>query len=258
MSFVAVMLCALAFTLAFKDLIRKAPVLFYGAALALSALYAISGVVSYPVDFKLLLFFLTQKGTLATALFIVVMYIGVFRDVDFVRHRLLPVRAQLSIVASILILGHVVKYAFSFATSMGMLSPVLQIGLGAGVVAFWLMVPLAITSVQAIKKAMSAGVWVVLQKWAYLFYGLVYAHLALLLAPSALSGVDGTSAEGFVVYTVLFGGYAALRVAKAVLDRRKTVERQRDKGDSLIDEAPAPSSPNSPFGVFGRIPNSEK
>ncbi|WP_304426584.1 hypothetical protein [uncultured Adlercreutzia sp.] len=235
MDFVLVLIGTLVFVMVFKDALRKLPGLFYGLALVLSFLYAITGAVAFPVDFKLLLFSLIQKGTLATALFIIVMYMGVFRDVAFVKHRLMPTRAPLSIIACILILGHVIKYAFSFATTMGMMTTMAQVGLALGVLAFWLMIPLGISSLQAVKKKMSTASWLALQKWAYLFYGLVYVHLAVLLGPPAFSGAGAASRESLVVYTVLFGVYAVLRVGKAIMDKHKEQTLREGAAGCLFD-----------------------
>lgn len=218
MSFLAVLIATLAFVAVFKDIVRKIPAILYLLALALSVLYVATSYVVFPHWLKMLLFLLMQKGTLATALFVIVMYMGVFRDVDFVKHRLMPLRATLSIVACILVLGHVAKYLSAFAPTFVSLNAVLQVGLVVAIVCFALMLLLGITSFQRVKHCMSATSWVNLQKWAYLFYGLVYVHLVLLLAPSAASAVDNTASISILVYTVVFGLYAVLRVGKALKD----------------------------------------
>lgn len=222
MSFLAVLVCVVAFVLVFKDALRKLPILFYVLAFVLAGVYAATGFYDFSVDFKLLLFFLMQKGTLATALFVVVMYMGVFRDVGFVKHRLMPVRATLSIIACILILGHIVKYCLSFASALGSTTLFVQVGIMLGMLAFWLMIPLGITSLQVVKRRMTSSAWISLQKWSYVFYALVYVHLACLLAPSALSVSSGSSAESLLVYTLVFGLYGILRVAKALRDKQAT------------------------------------
>ena len=219
MSFIGVLIFTLLVVVICKDAIRKAPAVFYVLALVLSCLYVSTAYVDYPLDFKMLLFTLMQKGTLATALFVVVMYMGVFRDVHFVQHRLMPTRAALSITACILILGHVGKYLIAYLPVFDRLSPEIMTGLIIAIACFMLMIPLGVTSFQAVKRRMNAGAWVKLQKWAYLFYALVYAHLVVLLAPAALSGADGTSAEDIIVYTAVFGAYAVMRTGKAIRDR---------------------------------------
>ena len=83
-----------------------------------------------------------------------------------------------------------------------------------------LLLVLGVTSLQGVKRRMDAGTWKRLQKWAYVFFGLVYVHLMSILLPSALA--QGMTARvSIAVYTVLFGLYAALRIARAVLDRKQ-------------------------------------
>ena len=61
--------------------------------------------------------------------------------------------------------------------------------------------------------------WKRLQRWAYVFFGLVYVHLMLMLAPAASRGGEAAVAS-VAVYTVVFGAYAVLRVRRALVDRR--------------------------------------
>ena len=227
MSFLIVLICTLIFVAVFKDAIRKAPVVFYILALVLSCLYISTAYVNYSVNVKLAFFTLMQKGTFATAIFVIVMYMGVFRDLDFVKHRLMPTRAPLSIIACILILGHVGKYLLSYLPVFGVVSSTIQAGLIISIICFILMVILGVTSFQAIKRRMNANAWVKLQRWAYLFYALVYVHLVVLLAPSAMRG-GSSSWTTIIIYTVIFGIYAILRIGKALLDRkRRTSESAR-------------------------------
>ena len=61
--------------------------------------------------------------------------------------------------------------------------------------------------------------WKRLQRWAYVFFGLVYVHLMLMLAPAASRGGEAALVT-VAVYTVVFGAYAVLRVRRALIDRR--------------------------------------
>ena len=224
MNFILVLVVTCAFTIAFKDVIRKYPAVLYAIAAILSCLYVATSYVTFPQDFKMVLFLLMQKGTLSTALFVIVMYMGVFRDVGFVKKRLMPTRATLSIAACILILGHVAKYCLTFMERFALLSITIQVGIIVALVCFALMLVLGITSLQSVKHHMSAISWVKLQKWAYLFYALVYVHIVILLAPSATTGTDTTAFSSIVVYSVIFGAYAIMRIGKALLDRKNIEE----------------------------------
>ena len=220
MTFLAVLAGTTAFCLVCKDLIRAYPAAFYVVALSLSLMYAVTSHVSFPFWLQQMLFLLMQKGTLATALFVVVMYMGVFKGHDLVKHRLMPTRATLSIMACILVLGHVAKYLGAYLARFGALSGVIRSGLVVAIACFALMLVLGATSFQAVRRRMSGEGWARLQKSAYVFYALVYAHLVLLLLPSAMSGAGGgNAAQSIAVYTVVFGVYAVLRAGKAVRDQ---------------------------------------
>ena len=219
MRFALVLLGTAVFCFACKDAIRKAPWAFYVLALVLSGMYAVTGYVDYPYWLQRSLFILMQKGTLATAFFVVVMYIGVFDGIEFVKQRLKPTRAALSIMGCILILGHVVKYLLAFLPRMGELGGALAASIWVAIGLFVLMLVLGVTSFQAVKRAMSASSWIKLQKWAYLFYGALYVHIVLALLPAASRG-SAAAVESVVVYSVVFVLYAVLRVGKAIRERK--------------------------------------
>ena len=85
---------------------------------------------------------------------------------------------------------------------------------------FALLVVLGVTSFNVVKKRMKKETWKRVQLLAYPFWGLVYVHLLLMLVPSALRG--GAPAQMAVaVYSVVFVGYAVLRIRRAAVDRRK-------------------------------------
>lgn len=220
MRFVIVLLCVALFCFICKDAFRKAPWVFYILALVLSGMYAVTSFVDYPYWLQRSLFLLMQKGTLATAFFVVVMYIGVFDNIELVRQRLKPARAAISIVGCILILGHVVKYLLAFLPRLLGLTGTLQASIWLALALFALMLVLGVTSFQVVKRAMSASSWIKLQKTAYIFYGALYVHILLILMPAALKG-SGTAIESVIVYSVVFVVYAVLRIAKAIRDKRK-------------------------------------
>lgn len=78
---------------------------------------------------------------------------------------------------------------------------------------------LGVTSFGFVKKHMRTESWKRLQRWAYVFFGLVYVHLMLMLAPAASRGGEAALVT-VAVYTVVFGAYAVLRVRRAFVDRR--------------------------------------
>lgn len=223
MTFLVVLACTVAVVFALKSAIAKAPAVWYALAAVLVALYLAGTQGLLPAAAKGALFLLLQKGMLAVALFTVVMFIGAFPRESKVRHRLAPIRAELSIIACILICGHVVVYGMSYAArvlGVGVLDPFVAAGLAVGAVLVVLLAVLGVTSLARVKARMSKRRWKRVQKWAYAFFALVYVHVIAMLLPSALSG--GTVAvQGVAAYTALFGIYAVARVSRAVVDGKR-------------------------------------
>lgn len=222
MAFAIVLICTAAASFALKPAIKKVPWAWYAASVLLVAAYiaGVRGVLPAWADGAV--FLLMQKGTLATALFVVVMFIGVFPQDSKVRRRLGPIRAELSIVACILILGHVIAYGMSFLPRMfgaGHVAPFAFAGICIALVLVVLGAVLGVTSLGSVKARMSARAWTKVQKLAYAFYALTFLHIVAMLAPSASAG--GVAAvQGITVYSVVFVGYAVARIARAVLDKR--------------------------------------
>ncbi|MEF9876498.1 MAG: hypothetical protein RR772_06270 [Gordonibacter sp.] len=163
-----------------------------------------------------------QKCMLPLALFAVVMFIGVFARDSKVGSWLRPVRAELSIIAWILSLGHMTVYLMSYVPRVlagGSLGGNVALSFVVALVLFALLLMLGITSFNGVKKRMKADSWKRVQLLAYPFFGLIYVHVLLMLLPSALHG--GVAAQVSVaVYTMVFGTYAVLRVVRAVRDRK--------------------------------------
>ena len=115
--------------------------------------------------------------------------------------------------------------------------------LGALVVALALLVlllVLGVTSFGFVERRMRTESWKRLQRWAYVFFGLVYVHLLLMLLPSALHG--GLAAQASVaVYSVVFVGYALCRVGRALADKRAedAVSASNDLTPAISDEPEA-------------------
>lgn len=71
----------------------------------------------------------------------------------------------------------------------------------------------------AVKRRMTRRAWTAAQRLSYLFSGLVFVHLMLMLAPAAMSGGLEVLISA-AVYTALFSGYAAARTVRAYLDAK--------------------------------------
>lgn len=220
MDFLLVFICTVVAAFALRNPIKKVPVAFYTLAVAVSVLFIAAEFLPMPRAVWSALFLLVQKCMLALALFAVVMFIGVFDRDSRVGKWLRPIRAELSIIAWILSLGHMAVYLASYLPRLG------GVGKGAVLVAFVvalvlfvLLLILGVTSFNVVKKRMKKDTWKRVQMMAYPFFGLVYLHLMLMLLPPALHG--GAAAQASVaVYSVLFAAYAILRVRRAMIDRK--------------------------------------
>ncbi|MDO4400485.1 MAG: ferric reductase-like transmembrane domain-containing protein [Coriobacteriia bacterium] len=220
MDVIIALLLSFVFAYACAGVLKKHPVPFYIAFALVGAVY-ISGVLgsTAPAAELALLPFL-RRASLAFCLFSVVMFVGVLPESSALRHRLAPVRGQLSLLATILIIVHVLGYAANYLATVlaGTASPWVLCGILTGVVVAVLLAILAATSITPVRKAMEAASWKKLQKLAYPFYVLMYAHLLFMLVPSSMLG--GNSAMNLVVYTVVFVAYVILRLMKASKDKR--------------------------------------
>lgn len=118
MMFLWVLVPTVVLTVLLKKPIKKYPALFYAIAIAADVLFICNSYVSFPRPVSSALFVLVHKCTLSLALFTVVMYIGVFAQGSKAKTYLLPIRAELSIVAWILSLGHMAVYLMSYVPQL--------------------------------------------------------------------------------------------------------------------------------------------
>lgn len=202
--------------------LHAVPIAFYVAAAAVDVLYAFGALYGLPLPVWNALLFLVQRCQLSVMLFVVVMFVGVFPKDSAIRRALSPIRGELSIVAAILALGHVAYYAVMFARQiMGAvdLPLVRAVSLLVAVVLVVLLAVLTVTSFKAVRARMRAATWKAVQRWAYVFFGLVIVHVALIFQPSLAAGSQDVWVR-FGLYVVLFAAYALCRVRRAVLDKK--------------------------------------
>jgi len=222
MKFLIILLCSIAAVFILKKPIKRLPWLFYLLAVVMDVLFIVSDMFAFPAIVHNLIFILMQKSTLSLALFVIVMYIGVFDKASKISRYLMPIRAELSIFAWLVSLGHMVTYLMVYAprilSGAGVINLNIVVSLGISLVLFVLLLILGVTSFNFVKQRMSLQTWKKVQVWAYVFFGLVYVHLVLLLLPSALSG-GGTAITSIIVYSVVFIVYFIARIARMFRDR---------------------------------------
>ncbi|MBP1736230.1 MAG: hypothetical protein H6Q60_111 [Oscillospiraceae bacterium] len=221
-----------AFIITCRVLIRKRPAVFYAAAVIIAVLVFLAtstgAVTELPKWVQYWIVGLFSRGALATALFIFVMYAGALPTGSRLIKVLMPIRAELSILAAILTLCHNATYGTTYFVFMFTKPALLSSNqFAAGVITIiliCLMVPLTITSFPAVRKKMKPARWKAFQRSSYLFYGLLYVHVMLLSVPGALAGQTIYSLT-VVIYSLVFLGYAAMRVGKALKKRGASPRR---------------------------------
>ncbi len=209
------------FSYAVAKVLKKYYLLFYVLA-ALTSLFGVYFTWN-PSNLEILrtVAFIIQKGQLGFSLFIVVMFIGVFRKDSKIRRRLTPVRAELSIIASILIVGHFIPYLKSYIGMLGnllTLRPSMLVSLLIALLLLILLIVLTVTSFNTIKKKMTKKHWVFVQRFAYVFFILVFIHLCgFLIVPASAGSLDALTS--LIIYGVVLALYIVLRVRRSLLDR---------------------------------------
>lgn len=242
MMFLLTFACAIAGVYLLRKPLLTRPFAFYLLAVAMAAIGVCADSIDMPRTVWLALFELEQKAILPLALFSIVMFTGCFERDSFVGKSFFPVRSELSIVAWILTLAHVIAYAQSYLSRIidgSFLSGNIFAGFAVAAILLLLLFVLGITSFKLVKRNMSTEAWRFLQKGAYAFFVLVFIHVSLMLAPAALHGGKAAQAS-ILVYVTTLAVYVAMRSAKAVRGK-KTQGASHDEEEGFAQE-PAASS----------------
>lgn len=244
MTFAATLVVCVALCLALRKAIHRVPWVFYGLAVAADIVYLYVDQIGFSRPLRVFMFDQLQEAILPLALFCVVMFIGCLPRTSKIAQQLRQIRGELSIVACILCVAHMVLYLMSYAPKLsggGVNSNVL-VSFAVAVVLLVLFLVLGVTSFNFVKRRMSAVAWKRVQRLAYPFFGLVYVHLLLMLLPAALRGGEAALVN-VSIYTVLFVGYALWRTQRALADRRerggaceKTDRKEAAYGEGLVEE----------------------
>ena len=221
---------ALLFILVCGRVLRTHPVPFYvGAAWIAAAAAVLTWCgTALPTGFAQCVWPIFARGGLAGALFVIVMWTGAFPNGSAPIKKLMPIRGQLSILASILTLGHNAAYGkvyfvrlFTAPASL----PATQLTAAVcSVLMLIIMLPLFVTSFQSVRKKMNPKRWKRLQRWAYVFYGLLCCHILLLTVPSALKGNRAYQLTVFI-YGAVFLSYLFCRVSKVLVKKIEMANR---------------------------------
>lgn len=206
-------------------LLKKRPLPFYIVAVLLVGAYLFYKFEGFYVAGLQPVVGIVSKGYLACTLLAVVMFIGVLDETSAARRRLQPIRAELSIMSFILILGHAIAYLPSYLPRLGIIfSSRLNLAFSISVAMLLVVVfaILAATSLRVLRTKMPYRIWKGIQRMSYLMVALLYLHIVLALGRSAFVGAGSGSVKfALAVYTVVVVVYAVLRVRKALRDRSR-------------------------------------
>lgn len=206
-----------------KDFLKKHAAVCYGLAVVLSALVVLCTVTGasavFPAWVRSWIWPIFARSALSTALFAAVMYAGAVPNGSRLMKTVMPIRGELSIIASILTLGHNISFGMTYFrllfTRPDRLPTNQLLAAVCSLVMLCIMIPLFVTSFKCVRRKMKGSSWKKLQRLAYVFYALIYIHVLLLTVPGARQGKDGYLLT-VVVYSAVFLTCGALRVRKAL------------------------------------------
>ena len=209
------LICSLAFFHFFGKALKKKPAVLYGICILLSLVsifYPREGGLPF-LDF----FFkkIMQRGVLAGSLFIWVMLAPVLPKSFSGRKTIYLLRGEMAICASLITLAHNLafggKYFGALFFGQGHIS---LMELHAAIVSclmILLLIPLTVTSFQAVRRKMQGKTWKKLQNWSYLFYLLLYLHIFFIYQGALIRG-KGEYFFTLMIYSFIFGFYGFLRI----------------------------------------------
>ena len=210
------------------EMLRKRPLPFYVGAILLTLISVFAtwnklGILQ--AVFKPL-----SGGAIVGAIFVIVMFAGAFPPGGFGARTFMPVRAQLSIIGCIAAIGHglslgknyVLRIVGSIIGRSGEVSYdfITTASLIISAALLLVMLPLFVTSFKFIRKKMNGKTWKKLQRFAYLFYGLMFIHILAFEIPKAMRGVKGYAVNVFA-YSLVFLCYLFCRILRQVYRNKK-------------------------------------
>ena len=202
-----------------KDSLKKYANIFYIGAAVISIAVFLLEFLPMHLFVKNNILGIFAKGSIGTAMFVAVMYAGALPKGSKLIAPLMKIRGELSITAAILVLCHNFTYGMTYFrmlfTKTSLLSATQLAAAVISLVLIAIMIVLTVTSFPSVRKKMQAKKWKQLQRTAYVFYGLMYVHIMLINIPYARLGL-GMYIANVVIYSIVFLGYAAMRISKAV------------------------------------------
>ena len=211
-----------------KDLIKKYPVIFY------LGIYAWTGFVVYyynmgfdrnfPTWFNEYFMKIFSRGIFATASFMIVMFLGTITKHNDFSKKLMAIRGEMSIMASLLVFSHNIIFGLRyFPILFTNPSSMPQRQLIASIITIFLLlmlIPLFVTSFKTIRRKMKAKSWKNFQKMAYPFFIGIYIHVMVLYSSNWKENMLGV-----VIYTLIYLAYIILRLRKRNIKMQKSLAK---------------------------------
>ncbi|MDU5252141.1 hypothetical protein [Anaerococcus vaginalis] len=211
-----------------KDLIKKYPVIFY------LGIYAWTGFVVYyynmgfdrnfPTWFNEYFMKIFSRGIFATASFMIVMFLGTITKHNDFSKKLMAIRGEMSIMASLLVFSHNIIFGLRyFPILFTNPSSMPQRQLIASIITIFLLlmlIPLFVTSFKTVRRKMKAKSWKNLQKMAYPFFIGIYIHVMVLYSSNWKENMLGV-----VIYTLIYLAYIILRLRKRNIKMQKSLAK---------------------------------
>ena len=229
MLFLISLAIAIIFSCCCDKILKKHPVPCYITAAVLTAAVILISQLELVKDpfIRNSVLGIFSRGALGGAFWAVVMFAGALPNGSAPIKKLMPIRGELSIMAATITLSHIITYGMKYITSiinnrMGTGSAFTEFVVTCiiSLVLVLIMVPLTIMSFKTIRKKIDPKKWKKIQRFAYLFYALIYAHIMVLFVPKANRGIEGYFFS-IIVYTAVFAAYAAMRIRKAYIQKKK-------------------------------------
>lgn len=211
-----------------KDLIKKYPVIFY------LGIYAWTGFVVYyynmgfdrnfPTWFNEYFMKIFSRGIFATASFMIVMFLGTITKHNDFSKKLMAIRGEMSIMASLLVFSHNIIFGLRyFPILFTNPSSMPQRQLIASIITIFLLLMLIllfVTSFKTVRRKMKAKSWKNLQKMAYPFFIGIYVHVMVLYSSNWKENIVGV-----VIYTLIYLAYIILRLRKRNIKMQKSLAK---------------------------------
>lgn len=216
MRLIACLITALVFFYLLEKPIKKHATLFYIATVIISVLSVLAPKKGLPFVIDYLVKNILARGTLAGALFILVMVASVCPAAKL-RGLLLRTRGEMAIIAALLTLIHNISYGKNYFvalfTKISDLDAPRIFAAVLSLVMIVLLIPLTVTSFMFIRKKMNPKKWKSLQRLSYLFYGLLFIHISMIFSISIAKGHLSTLFD-LSVYAIIYIAYLICRAKK--------------------------------------------